>query len=597
LVMVTEVMAFEQIYAINAGGDAHTDSDGIEYVKYDSPVRKEIYNHHFNMRNVPESDRNIYRSEAETSYSSIKFAIPIRNDGIYLLIAKFYNHYDGTCIQNMTLNDKIQLQKNVSLYNKCGDVHVICDEYFYFCVSDQILYYKNQTTLVQNEKIHIEFRPVNGWAHIAGMVLLKGTFGERQKLISSASNESIYFGPVHPKCSTTEIMLKKLEKFQEEQHQNSIKIQSSIEKMNENSFKNMTNLWTINKSTFEGIRAANDDTRIAINNLKKQQNESSNQWQISMENISKLSTIIQNLFETARTTNENSQVTVIREIQSQRSENFNRFVNMEQQISKIVERIVESSMENISNLSSVIQYSFKNAEETTGNNQVAIIYEIQSLHKNQSGNFERLENVEQKISESLQLLSVNIQSQKTENENRLDQLEQNTSSNLEQFSANNFKNILNLSSVIQILLKNSQEVNENYHVVILYEIESLHKNLSENFIRTEKNMKNILNLSTVIQSSLDTVRTTYENAQMTVLREILGQRSENFHRFVNMEQQISKIMDRLNENSENSLKNLTELHNRQITKIQAEMKSTKEGTKIMKQISIEKPFWLLHFEI
>jgi Malectin domain len=266
--LVTYVIAYEQIYAINAGGDAHTDTDGIVYKEDDSQKRKKKHKDiKFDMENVPESDRNIYRYDAEAVrfyQQSIEFDIPLANDGLYLLIAKFHNHYDETCTQNMSLNSKIQLHSNVSLYNVCDGQNKICDEYFYFCISDKILYYQNQLSLVQNSNIHVEIHPVGSdcKAHIAGLVLLRGTFGERLKLNSSATNETINFHPVHPMCST-DIILNKLETVQEDQHQNSIRIQNGF--------------CSINESTLKSIRS-----------MERQSVENSNRLVIMEQQISKI---------------------------------------------------------------------------------------------------------------------------------------------------------------------------------------------------------------------------------------------------------------------------------------------------------------------
>jgi Malectin domain len=222
LTMVSNVIAYEQIYAFNAGGDAHTDSDGIIYQKDVSPYIQKYYHSDLDLGNVPESDRDLYRKDENLNHKinniPLKFDIPLKNDGHYLLIAKFASgYYASSYTQNMRLNDIIPLQSNVSLFDLCGGRLKICDVYYYFCVSDNTLYYKNQLAPIRNEEIHIQIWPEMRVASISGLVLLKGTLGEKQRLISSATNESIDFRSVHPKCSPRTIVFPEAE---EEQSQN-----------------------------------------------------------------------------------------------------------------------------------------------------------------------------------------------------------------------------------------------------------------------------------------------------------------------------------------------------------------------------------------
>jgi Malectin domain len=241
LTMATYVIAFEQIIAINSGGEAQTDADGIVYQKYDQ--NPGVWWNVLELGNVPESDRDIYRLIHNTNkpLSPIKYDIPLKSDGFYLLIAKFsYAWYERRETQSMVLNNQIQLLSNVSLVDLCGGNGKICDVYYYFCVSDKTLYYKNQSVLIQNEKIHIEIRPVIGFANIAGLVLLKGTLGEHQKLVSSATSELVNFDPLNTvntnsKCLTAPSIVKQLHKTQEGTGEMAVPIAKNL-KSNEGGF-------------------------------------------------------------------------------------------------------------------------------------------------------------------------------------------------------------------------------------------------------------------------------------------------------------------------------------------------------------------------
>jgi Malectin domain len=222
--MAAKVTAYEQIFAINSGGAAHTDSDGIVYQerskKYGNADHQSWVKLH--MGTVPESDRNIYNDyEYSNDGSSIEYDLPIKNDGLYVLIAKFA--YSFPTKSELTLNSDVQLLSNLDLIKLCGNRGKICDVYFYFCVSAKTLYFQNQSSPIQDEKIHFKIirsskSYVRDSSRISGLVLLKGTLGEIRKLASSATHALLFFDPAHthPKCLPTPSLLNETQTIQEE---------------------------------------------------------------------------------------------------------------------------------------------------------------------------------------------------------------------------------------------------------------------------------------------------------------------------------------------------------------------------------------------
>jgi Malectin domain len=326
LIMATTVNAFEQIYAVNCGGKESliTDSDGISYQPHIPRGFEWGWQDYMDMGEVPESNRPIYE-QIDESYnftSSLKYDIPLLNDGLYLLITKFSTGREQKfATQSMTLNNEIQLHSNVDLFTLCGGSRKICDEYFYFCVTGQTLYYQNASTVIRNEKISIEIRPGKLRATIAGIVLLKGQFGERQKLVASAKKEQMFFETMkmNPMCSITATVLYEIQKFQEEQRQSTKELQTSVEinsanqqtienhelavkrleqlqtensnelqmtlnRLNENSLRNISNLKTGIQTSFEGVRAASDTILHEIQGFKNKSFEIAEQ-QVSKKNI------------------------------------------------------------------------------------------------------------------------------------------------------------------------------------------------------------------------------------------------------------------------------------------------------------------------
>jgi Malectin domain len=340
LTMAIRVIAYEQIYAINAGGKQdHTDSDGIHYEKKTAADTVK-WSSTLDFDNVPESDKPIYQY---VDYGAkIKYDLPIKSDGLYVLIAKFsYANYKNTNFEilNVSLNHDLPLLSNVDQFLQCGGFGKICDKYFYFCVSDQKLYYKDQSSLIQNKKIDIEIRQVKNSASIAGLVLLKGSLGEKRKLISSATREEMYFDPLktHPKCLPPPITVSDT--------------QNTMEGLFENYWKNYTTTCEVNKFLWENVLVANEKTQEAVKYLQKQQNETIEEHQENINRFTKnhlefleiweqfestIQSNISNLHATIESSFEMTQSEINRGLQKHQIERNNRLDKMEQQINKSV---------------------------------------------------------------------------------------------------------------------------------------------------------------------------------------------------------------------------------------------------------------------
>jgi Malectin domain len=301
LKLASIAVAYEKIFAINAGGDAHTDLDGIVYegdVSTNSAAWIGIME--FDFGNVSKSEKSIYQrvSRSNDPTLPVKFDIPLKSDGLYVLIAKFsYGSPGVEELQNITLNDDIKLQSKVDLAKLCGGKKKICDQYFQFCVSDKKLYYQHQLTLVQDDEIHVEISPVKSWANIAGLVLLKVTYGERHILKSSATNESLEFDPMkmNPNCITTACMT--INEHQKNHQRQNIKMDDSL--------NNLTLAEVLNQQFFK-INTSIERNYESNNQFFTQQahtfNQSTEKMNIKFENLqSDFTTItkqVNNNFET-----------------------------------------------------------------------------------------------------------------------------------------------------------------------------------------------------------------------------------------------------------------------------------------------------------
>jgi hypothetical protein len=200
LLMLTDILglvvAFKVINAINCGGKAHVDSDGISYEK-ETHIHGGNYTwaSSINIGTVPESDRVIYQKVYHLYGQSFGYDLNVEDDGQYALIVKNSYAVTGYNIFNLTINSNIQLLSNVDQFEHCGGYRQSCDDYFYFCVKNNKLHYKTETSKIQHNKIRLLFAIVKHNSFAAGIVWLKGTAGEQKKLKSSNSNHTMYFDP------------------------------------------------------------------------------------------------------------------------------------------------------------------------------------------------------------------------------------------------------------------------------------------------------------------------------------------------------------------------------------------------------------------
>jgi hypothetical protein len=585
--MATSAVAFEQIYAINAGGEKdHTDADGIFYTAKKSAKSYDWGNiGNFFLYNFPKSDWYIYQWTEYAILSDtpnyIEYQIPLKSDGLYVLIAKFTirgERNDHTF--NMTLNNKIQLLSNVDQVQQCGGSGHICDEHFYLCVSDKTIYYKEQSSPIQNEIIHIKIHPLRGFAFIAGLVLLKGTLGERKKLISSETKGSLFFDPVNMnRCTvagqiqmvleeqrqSTDKLKKRLatlsetiaktyaestsvKDLQKQQNSISIQLQGTMNQFAENNLKNISNLNSAVQSSFKSVQVTCEKQISSLLQLHKSIDRSN---EISLHNISNLNAIIQSSFE-------NTRAATVREIESLQKKLIANFESMDIKIEASLKNFTELLNHQISNIRFEMKTTIEEINRSNENNWKNISNQVQVTCKDNQVAIKNLEKQQSNTSEQLhrdftEILNQQISSIRNEMISSIKEINRS--------NENSLNIILNQNAVIQDSFKGVQVTNENTQVAIKNlekqqsdRADQLHKSFESS---SEISLTNISNLKVVIQS-------TFENTQAAIICEIES-----------VEQRITKSMDI---QIEASLKNFTELLNHQISNnIRFEMKSTVEG--------------------
>lgn len=127
------------VYAVNCGGDAHTDSFGIHYEK--DPLHGKVgiasdYGKRLLIGRVPSNDNILYQTERYHT-NTFGYDIPLNTDGEYVLVLKFCEVYFNAPDQkvfDVVLNGDHTIVSDLDIFEKVGK-GVAHDEYVPFKIS------------------------------------------------------------------------------------------------------------------------------------------------------------------------------------------------------------------------------------------------------------------------------------------------------------------------------------------------------------------------------------------------------------------------------------------------------------------------------
>ncbi|XP_036329233.1 malectin-A [Rhagoletis pomonella] len=150
------------IYAVNAGGQEHTDKHGIHYSA--DPLHGRIGtasdygNHLLLIGRVAEQDEVLYRTERYHT-ATFGYTLPIDGDGEYALIMKFcevYFNEPNKKVFDVILNNKHAVVKELDIFHQVGrgTAH---EEYVHFRVSNDRLFYKDEQSDIRNGVVRLDF--------------------------------------------------------------------------------------------------------------------------------------------------------------------------------------------------------------------------------------------------------------------------------------------------------------------------------------------------------------------------------------------------------------------------------------------------------
>ncbi|XP_017121279.1 malectin [Drosophila elegans] len=184
------------IYAVNAGGDEHTDLNGVQY---DADPLKGIgiasdYGKHLLMiGRVQEQDEVLYRTERYHT-TTFGYDLPSDGDGDYALIMKFCEVYFDAPqkkVFDVLLNRKHVVVRQLDIYNQVGrgSAH---DEIVYFKINNGRLNYEGEVSDVRNGRLRLDFiKGALDNPKINAFALLKGDVSQVARLHGTEASERI----------------------------------------------------------------------------------------------------------------------------------------------------------------------------------------------------------------------------------------------------------------------------------------------------------------------------------------------------------------------------------------------------------------------
>ncbi|XP_017032131.1 malectin [Drosophila kikkawai] len=182
------------IYAVNAGGEEHTDRNGIQY---DADPLKGIgiasdYGKHLLMiGRVQEQDEVLYRTERYHT-TTFGYDLPSDGDGDYALIMKFCEVYFDAPqkkVFDVLLNRKHTVVRQLDIYDQVGrgSAH---DEIVYFKINNGRLNYEGEVSDVRNGRLRLDFiKGALDNPKINAFALLKGDVSQVPRLHGTEASE------------------------------------------------------------------------------------------------------------------------------------------------------------------------------------------------------------------------------------------------------------------------------------------------------------------------------------------------------------------------------------------------------------------------
>lgn len=175
------------IYAVNCGGDAHTDSHGVHYQKDPLEGKQGVssdYGKRLLIGRTNQNDHILYQTERYHD-NTFGYDIPITADGDYVMVLKFCEVYFNAPDQkvfDVVLNGDHTIVSDLDIFDKVGR-GIAHDEYIPFSISKGRLIVNGEESEIRGGKVRVEF--IKGYKDnpkINAIVVIRGKVFDVPKL-------------------------------------------------------------------------------------------------------------------------------------------------------------------------------------------------------------------------------------------------------------------------------------------------------------------------------------------------------------------------------------------------------------------------------
>lgn len=150
----------DAVYAVNCGGEAHTDIFGIKYEKdtHSKVGTPSDYGKQLMIGRIPQQDQILYQTERYHT-ATFGYDMNVDGDGDYTLVLKMsevYFNAPNMKVFDVVLNGDLTIISDLDIYEKVGR-GVAHDEYIEFSVEGNRIVYQGEESEISAGMIRVEF--------------------------------------------------------------------------------------------------------------------------------------------------------------------------------------------------------------------------------------------------------------------------------------------------------------------------------------------------------------------------------------------------------------------------------------------------------
>jgi len=182
----------QAVFAVNCGGQEHTDSAGVKYMADGNKAgTPSDYGKQLMIGRVPEQDQILYQTERYHT-ATFGYDMNVDGDGEYTLILKMSEVYfdaPNMKVFDVVLNGDLTILSDLDIYEKVGR-GVAHDEYIEFEIEGDRILYEGEESEISAGKIRVEFiKSYRDNPKVNAIVLVKGKLEDQAKLPSLAMEQ------------------------------------------------------------------------------------------------------------------------------------------------------------------------------------------------------------------------------------------------------------------------------------------------------------------------------------------------------------------------------------------------------------------------